>query len=363
MSAKEKKTNSKSKVDKKRVIIDTDPGIDDTMALFLAFNSPEIHVEGITIVMGNHNDQNLLAKNACLVMHLARAGGACGMRDGHFIPVVKGAVEPIGGEYHGQSGIIVHGDNGIGGVASPIPSIDLSPLQHTHVSAAAFMVSHCLANPGAITIVTLGPLTNLALAVKMGGQPFVKAVKAVVMMGGTVGALGNKTPCAEANTANDPHAARIVFAAFSDITMAGLNATHQVSLPPIRDQLKPMPSNTIGRFCWDITEHYVDLLHKWRADSFVHDSTAVMAVIRPELFESQKVYVDVSTEGITAGVTVADWKGHWGKPAQTTVLMKVDTEGYVEEYIKRIQQYNPYTTTAVTATVGQKRKQAAKGRK
>jgi len=337
-----KSADEESPIDVRRVIIDTDPGIDDTMALFLALNSPELHVEGLTIVMGNNNDQDLLARNACMVLQMARMGGACGLSDDRFVPVIKGASEPLAGDYHGQSGIVVHGDNGIGGVKPPVSPIDHSPLTHEHVSAASYMVKKCMDNPKEITIVALGPLTNLALAVKIGGKAFIDSVRSVVMMGGTVGATGNKTPCAEANTANDPEAARIVFSAFPDITMAGLNVTHQVSLEPITSVLKSYGKHTIGRFCFETTKHYTSILTKFRASAFVHDSSAIMAMIRPDIFESKKVCIDVSTEGITAGVTVADWKGHWAKLAQTTVLMEVDAKEYVAEYIQRISKYSPY---------------------
>lgn len=325
-----------------RVIIDTDPGVDDSMALFLTLQSPELHVEGLTIVQGNHHDIDMLAHNACLVLHMAREAGAVGLKDGRNVPVIKGAAAPMATDYHGHSGIEVHGDNGLGFVAHPV-ECSRDCLEHKHVSAAAYIVQTCLENPGEITLVALGPLTNLALAVKMGGKRFVDSVKSVCIMGGTVGPTGNKTPCAEANAHNDPHAARVVFESFPDITMAGLNVTQQLVLTPaFREDLKSLGPGTIGEFCYEISEHYVNKLRQWENDAFIHDSTAIMALIRPDLFESKRVHISVSTEGITAGVTVADWKRQWGHKPQTTVLTSVDVPGFLAAYLERIRRYAPY---------------------
>jgi len=278
-----------------------------------------------------------------------------GLRDGRTVPVVKGAASPMTLDYHGHSGITVHGDNGLGFVEHPI-SFAKECLEHTHVCAASFIIQHCLANKGQISLVALGPLTNLGLAVKLGGKAFVDSVKSVYLMGGTVGSRGNKTPCAEANAHNDPDAAKIVFESFKDITMAGLNVTQQVIMSPsFRQELKLMGPCTIGEFCYEITEHYVAVLSKWEDDIYMHDSTAIMAIVRPDLFESKKVHISVSTEGITAGVTVADWKNHWGHEPQTTVLMKVDANAYLAEYLTRIRAYASYCDPRTNDNTSRKR--------
>jgi inosine-uridine nucleoside N-ribohydrolase len=222
--------NKRMKPSPTRVIIDTDPGVDDMMALLFALNCDELEIEGLTIVMGNHNDTDLLAQNACLALTI------CGRADGG-IKVVKGARKPIVGEYHGQSGIEVHGGNGLGGISVPVEEINLSPLSHSHSCAAQFMVDTCNNYPGEVTIITLGPQTNIAHALELDPQ-FQHNVNRIAMMGGALHGRGNKAAAAEANVHNDPEAAKIVFASMPRILMAPLDVTCQVALQPLREQVR-----------------------------------------------------------------------------------------------------------------------------
>jgi inosine-uridine nucleoside N-ribohydrolase len=324
-----------------RVIIDTDPGIDDMMALFLALESP-MQVEGITIVMGNNNDLDILARNACLALTI------CGRAE-EGIKVVKGAANPLGGKYQGANAFVIHGKNGIGEV--PVPeqgAVDLTALDHQYKeasenNAAQFLVDTCAKYPGEITIITLGPLTNIAKAIQLSDH-FQHNVKSISMMGGVFNGKGNKTPCAEANIANDPKAAKIVFGAVKSITMAPLDVTHQLELKPLCSRLSTL--NDAGYFLHRINEHYIKWQAERQAESGVpeadmtfpiHDSCAVMALLHPELFTSKQVCVDVEADGaLTSGVTVADWKNHWGRVAQTTVLLGVDAPGFAEVYVEAI---------------------------
>jgi uridine nucleosidase len=214
---------------KHRVIIDTDPGIDDTMALLFALNCDQLDILGLTVVMGNNNDMELMAKNACLSLTM------CG-RGAEGIPVVKGASAPLSGDYTGQSGIMVHGDNGLGGVQVPEGIIDTTSMtdhrcnyhtahcMHTalkplrcvfrrlpcsHTSAAQFIVDTVALHPGEVTLIALGPLTNVARAIQLGGEPFRANLRALSLMGGSFTGRGNKTPAAEANVHNDPEAAKV----------------------------------------------------------------------------------------------------------------------------------------------------------
>jgi inosine-uridine nucleoside N-ribohydrolase len=182
--------------------------------------------------MGNHNDIDLLANNACLLLQM------CNMSSD--IPVIKGATKPLVDAYHGHSGIEVHSQNGIGNIKHPVKDLNQNPIEkYKDISAAQFIVQHVLANPGEITLCAIGPLTNIALAISIGGQKFVQSVKRVVIMGGSVEGYGNKTPAAEANLVNDPHAGRIVFDTFNDITMVGLNCTRQLPLSEeIREKIR-----------------------------------------------------------------------------------------------------------------------------
>lgn len=145
---------------RKRVIIDTDPGIDDMMALLFALKCDELTIEGLTIVMGNHNDVDLMSKNACLALTM------CG-RSKEELKVYKGACKPLQGDYDGHSGIEVHGENGLGNVDVPDSAIDLAPLDDSNTSAAQFMIDTCAKYPGEVTIIALGPLTNVAKAAQV----------------------------------------------------------------------------------------------------------------------------------------------------------------------------------------------------
>jgi len=329
IKCQESKEKSGSK-QPQRVIIDTDPGVDDCMALFFALKSPEIRVEALTIVMGNNDDVDLLARNACLVLEMANRSD---------VKVVKGATKPMSREFSGFGGIRVHGPNAIGGVKTEKePSLD--PIYSKDGTAAEFLVKYCTENPGEITLITIGPLTNIGHAIQIGGEKFIKSVRRVVIMGGSFDGKGNKTPAAEANIHNDPEAAQLVFASFPDIALAGLNVTRQVSLSSdLRQRLRKL--NKVGKFLFDISQHYVDILSQWGAEIVIHDLMAVMEVVRPDFFDSTWAYVDVETQGkITAGATVADWRGQWGKTPQTKILTKVLNEKEVVDFfVSRIAEY------------------------
>ena len=177
-----------------RTIIDTDPGVDDSMAILLAFRSPELHVEGLTTVFGN-TGTDITTANALRLVELAGKPET---------PVARGAEKPLLRPYIGE-GWRVHGRNGLGGVDMPPAQGKPDPRR-----AAQFIVDMVMANPGEITLVPLAPLSNIALAVML--EPdIVKNVKQVVLMGGAATVPGNASPAAEANIRNDPEAASIVF--------------------------------------------------------------------------------------------------------------------------------------------------------
>lgn len=308
-------------------IIDCDPGVDDSMALILAFGSPEIKVIATTIVMGNNNDVNILADNACRVIAM------CKEKD---ILVVKGCDKPLAGAYHGFSGIMVHGDNGVGNVkVPPLTESDRAPLQHSFTDAADYLIKTCMASPGEIVLITLGPLTNIATAIQREPK-FASSVKSMFMMGGAFSGRGNKSPVAEANVGNDPEAAKAVFDAFPGATVAHLGVTHQLNLGTLLGRLRGL--NPAGDYICDITAHYVKLLNSWgELEVPVHDSTALMAFLRPDIFKVECSCVDVELEGkLTRGMTVADWLNHWKRDQKTRILQSVDTAAYYDEYVARV---------------------------
>ncbi len=199
----------------KRIIIDTDPGVDDSMAILFAFQSPELQIEGLTTIFGNGGTETTTA-NALRLVELA----------GHpEVPVARGAETPLMRPFTGE-GWRVHGRNGLGEVDFPAPKGTPDSRR-----AAQFIVDTVMANPGEITLVPLGPLTNIALAVSLEPR-IVEAVKEVVLMGGVIDGRGNASPVAEANIRNDPEAAQIVFQAGWPVTMVGLDVTRQSVMTP-----------------------------------------------------------------------------------------------------------------------------------
>jgi uridine nucleosidase len=312
---------------RRRVIIDTDPGIDDTMAIFLALASPELLVEGLTIVFGNASAEQC-ARNAGKVLEVA------GRAD---VPVAVGAAKPLVRPYHGR-GDMVHGRDGLG------ETYLAAGRQVPQARAVDFLISAVTASPQELTIIALGPLTNLALAVSL--EPRLgEWVKDVIVMGGAATTRGNATPAAEANIHNDPEAARIVFHAGWPLTMVGLDVTHQVRLSPEDlDQLTAAAS-PVTEMISSITPFYLNFARSARAGLdgiYVHDPTAVTYAISPHLFRTQQVYVDVETEGHrTLGQTVPDFRGQWGAPPNVRVCLDVDGRGVRELFLDRLSQYRP----------------------
>jgi len=338
---------------KERVIIDTDPGVDDCMALFLALSRPEkIQIEGITIVFGNHHDLELLASNACRVLQL------CNKTE---IPVVLGRSEPLKRKYNGHTGILVHGEDGIGNLSTrfklPDPSVEELKFifnelnlkswkenvkQVVNKTASDFIIEKCKENPGEITLITLGPLSNIAEAItKCPELPTI--VKRVFTMGGTLNFRGNVTPVAEANIWNDPEAANIVFNSGFNLTLSPLNVTTQIKLNgEFINSIRNIGGN-IGMFIFEITKHYIDFFVNIRQNPHVavHDSTAVMSLLKPDLFVFEEVYVDVETVGeLTLGMTIPDWRGHWkdrsiGKTIKVGML--VDSQQFIQFYLQSLE--------------------------
>ena len=197
----------------RKIIIDTDPGVDDGMAIQLALGSKEFEILGLTTVFGNV-DVGTATANALRLLHLANKA---------TIPVAKGASDPINGKFNG--GVpFVHGTDGQGNTWQP-----LSPLRPIKTTAAEFIIEKTLQFPKEVTIAAIGPLSNLALALQK--KPEIQhLVKEIVIMGGNAFCSGNATPAAEANILSDPDAADIVLGAAWPVTMIGLDVTHKIVL-------------------------------------------------------------------------------------------------------------------------------------
>lgn len=272
-----------------KIIIDTDPGVDDAMAIFFALRSPELDVIGLTTIFGNVRT-DLSTTNALRLLEIA------GRTD---IPVAKGADDPLAVPFGGPVPF-VHGDDGQGNANLPAPQ--------THAIeqvAAAFIIEQIMAAPGQITLVPLGPLTNIALAVRL--EPRIaQHVKAVVLMGGNALGPGNATPAAEANIHNDPEAADVVFGAGWPVTMVGLDVTHQVNMTPEHIAHYEASADPLARHIARILPHYrafFERTNPGKRGIYVHDSSAIAYVIDPTLFETKQWPLRVETQGFSRGKT------------------------------------------------------------
>jgi inosine-uridine nucleoside N-ribohydrolase len=314
----------------RKIIIDTDPGIDDAMAIFFALQSPELDVVGLTTVFGNaHVDLTTL--NALRLLEIA------GRAD---IPVAAGAANPIAVTFPGPSPE-VHGHDGQGNVDLPPPTAQ--PVKET---AAEFLVEQIMAHPGEITLVPVAPLTNLGLALRL--EPRIaQNVKEVVMMGGAAFVPGNITPAAEANTWNDADAADLVFAAQWPITMIGLDVTHRVMMSRARALSYGEIDTPMAQHVRRILPLYLDFYSKGRKidGMYVHDSTAISYLLTPELFTTVEYPIMVDTSmGISRGKTwpvtgwatrAANWRSEGRRPvricidAQAELLLEHERNAFV----------------------------------
>lgn len=271
-----------------KIIIDTDPGIDDSMAIFFALSSPELDVIGLTTVFGNVY-VDLAATNALRLLEIA------GRTD---IPVAKGAANSLVGDY-GDPPAFIHGDDGQGNVHLPLPSS-----QPIDQSAAQFIIEQVMAAPGEITLVPIGPLTNIALALRL--EPRIaQNVKEIVLMGGNALVPGNSTPAAEANIKDDPEAADVVFGAGWPVTMVGLDVTTKASMSDQQLQAYVRSSSPMARHIARITPFYMEFSKRVNGVGglLVHDSTAIAYLLMPDAFTTKSWPIRVETQGMSRGKT------------------------------------------------------------
>lgn len=314
------------------VLLDVDPGIDDALAILLALSSPELSVEGITVVAGNV-EVDVGLRNARQILELA------GRSD---IPVARGADAPLVGRL--VTSRHVHGENGLGNVELPAPS--MSPYEGT---ATDLIVSKIREHAGRITLLPVGPLTNIALALKQHPE-IVPDIKQIVLMGGSLSG-GNITPAAEFNIYNDPEAAEMVFHSGAPIVMVGLDVTEKTILGV--DQLRSVEktASPISQFVWSLTEF--QLKDRGAEGIMMHDPLAVGVAIDPSFVETKLLHIGVETRGEkTRGETVAARKGyslnflesHGGRTVagqeeltpNAEVCVGVDSKRFLDFFVERV---------------------------
>jgi inosine-uridine nucleoside N-ribohydrolase len=306
----------------RRVIFDTDPGVDDTMALFFLLRCPEFAVEAVTTVFGN-TDVEQTTRNALIALDVAGRPN---------LPVARGAAGPLMRERQ-RGGEIVHGNNGMGGAALPTPSRGAGSWR-----AADLIADRVMAWPGEITLIAVGPLTNLALATRL--EPgIVENVRQVVVMGGAATVPGNESPLAEANFYNDPEAAQIVLTAGFPLTLVGLDVTLQaVITPPEIDVLRENGGRE-GAFIGTIIAEYRDrsTTRRGRYGVPMHDSAAVLYALDPAYFETAHWYVEVETHSPrAAGQVMVDRRGKWAQAPNADVCLEIDADRFLSLYQERL---------------------------
>ncbi len=310
----------------RKIIIDTDPGVDDTMAIFFALCSPELDLIGLTTIFGNVHTE-LATKNALRLLEIAARGD---------IPVAHGADAPLTAPFEGPVPF-VHGSDGQGDTFLPDPSG-----RPVGISAAQFIVEQLRASPGDITLVPVGPLTNIALALRL--EPRIAEwVDEVVIMGGNALAPGNASPAGEANIRNDPEAADLVFGADWNVTMVGLDVTLKVHMTPDDIAEYATHGNPMSDHICRILPHYRNYFEaNYPAKGiFVHDSSAIAYMLDPSLFETKRWAIRVGTQGLGRGKT---WPAFgqrilpaWQNRPLVNVCVGVDGAGVVALEAQRLR--------------------------
>jgi purine nucleosidase len=298
------------------IIIDTDPGIDDAVAILLALASPELTVEGVVAVAGN----------VPLAVTERNARAICEFAGRADIAVHAGCARPITRTL--VTAEHFHGPSGLGTLALPVPSMALQA-QH----GVDFTIDLLRRSPSkSIAWCALGPLTNVALAL-IKAPDIAGAVSELVLMGGASRALGNITPAAEFNIHVDPHAAAIVFDSGMPITMVPLDVTHQVRSTAPRIE-------RIRRLGTPVAVAVAELIIPAGSEpDSLHDPCVIAYLLAPELFGGASVNVAIECQSaLTLGMTVVDWRGVSGRPANARVLHTVDADGVYALLTERISR-------------------------
>lgn len=359
---------------KRKVILDCDPGIDDSLAIMLALSSPELDVCGITIVAGN----------APLEMGYGNARKALHFLGREDVPVYLGADRPLKRDY--VSALDTHGADGLGESFLPDIPVTLPPEK----SAVEFMREELHA--GDCSIIALGPLTNLAALIRVDRDAFL-AAEEIVSMGGNFRSHGNCSPVAEYNYWEDPDSARVVFETLEDynaalslsnielrslpasakascsasdatgitadtlqrsntsvdigrsegkrpklIRMVGLDVTRQIVLTPTLLEYMERLHPEVGGFVRKITKFYFDFHWAWEGivGCVINDPLAVATFLDPTITSGFAAYTDIETGGISLGQSVVDVASFYQKPANAEIMTEVDVAKFWQLFLPRL---------------------------
>lgn len=305
-----------------RILIDSDPGIDDALAILLALSNREIQLEGITIVHGNCSaDQGVV--NALSILELAGAGQ---------IPVLKGLERPLVNPplFAPET----HGSGGLGYAELPFPEREPGD-EH----AVDFLIRKLLAAPGEITVVAVGPLTNLAVAFRK--EPAViPAVREVISMGGAFKHGGNTTPLAEFNVFADPHAAHIVYHSGASIRLVPLDVTYQCVLTESNVNTLQELESPISDFIADATRFYMEFHDSYQGvkGCVINDPLALALAFQADLCRYRDLYINVDISGgVSTGKTYADYYRMEEQPPNAKVALEVNAEEFIQTFVNSMK--------------------------
>ena len=310
------------------IIIDTDMLADDALAVLLAVASPELDVKAITCMAGR-DPVEVITQNTLRVLRLADAGD---------IPVATGATRPLLAK--AGTGLILGQKSPwnrlTGAVEEYMPAPDHEPHQSHAVDLILSLVNQ---HANDIELVTLGPLTNIAMCL-MRDDDFANKVSRVIMMGGAIFVPGNSAPAAETNVYADPDAARIVFRSGLPITMVGLDVTTKVLMTMEHVELvQTARLPTVNKFIAEIISSSLEAqraIRKWNGFP-MHDPLAMAVAFDTSLVTTERMFVDVETQGeLSRGATVGDSRDVWGKTPNVDVCVGVEADRFMEFYVDRI---------------------------
>lgn len=306
---------------KKPIIIDCDPGIDDAIALYMAFAEESLDVRAITPVAGNQTIDKTLKNALQLVSYL-----------GADVKVSPGADKPLLKEL--VTAPLVHGESGLGNIV--LPETNKQPYEKM---AWDTIYEEAVLNDGRLNIIAMAPLTNIALTI-LKYPDIVNKIQGITLMGGSAG-LGNDSPAAEFNILVDPDAASIVFNSGIPITVVGLDVTHKALVYKEELELLQKLKGDRCKVATDLIQWIYDFCIDFGFEgATMHDPFAVAAFIDPSLLISKKYHVDVETKGeFTKGKTVVDIYNVTGKPANTDFGVDIDREGFIKLLTRLIRSY------------------------
>jgi purine nucleosidase len=308
---------------KSKIILDTDPGIDDILAIVLAYASPEFELLGVTTVAGNCSVEDG-TRHALVVREVLSAQQS--------FPISMGCARPLTRPLRTQKDIFGHEED----LPTPLNPRWREEIDPQH--AVNFLINTILSSPGEVILFPLAPLTNIATAIIM--QPaFAPAVKEIYLMGGAARVPGNTFPTTEFNFWVDPEAAKIVFESGIPITMIGLDVTGKTALFP-EDAARLDALNTpVTRFIRQITRHYLDA----NRPCYLYDPLAVAVGLMPSIVMSApETAVMIETQGeFTAGTSVCDFKGRLHQQPNARVCLEVDSDAFLDLFWQRVVMYHP----------------------